>query len=66
LVGTGFVFSLQSQQQQQQQQHVQVYQATGQNDHYQWLNQGTMTLYNGVGMGSQEKYLRNPKVEVES
>jgi len=45
--GTGFVFSLRDQR---------IYRATGQNDHYQWLNQGTMTLFNGVGMGGQERF----------
>eukprot|EP01111_Echinosteliopsis_oligospora_P016418 TRINITY_DN681_c0_g1_i3.p1 TRINITY_DN681_c0_g1~~TRINITY_DN681_c0_g1_i3.p1 ORF type:complete len:289 (-),score=79.99 TRINITY_DN681_c0_g1_i3:38-904(-) len=33
-----------------------VYHATGLNDHYQWMNQDTATLFNGVGMGGQERY----------
>jgi len=45
--GNGFVFSFRDQK---------IYKATGINDHYQWLNQNTKTLFNGVGMGGQENF----------
>lgn len=33
-----------------------VHHSTGYNDHYQYLNKGTETLFNGVGMGGQTEY----------
>jgi len=33
-----------------------IYKTTGFNDHYQYLNQGTETLFNGIGMGGQMEY----------
>lgn len=34
-----------------------TYKATGRNDNYQYLNQGTETLFNGVGQGGQMEYV---------
>jgi len=45
--GSSFVFSLGDKK---------VYRPTGLNDHYQWLNQATKTLFNGVAMGGQENF----------
>jgi len=33
-----------------------VYHPTGYNDHYQYINQGTQTMFNGIGMGGQEGF----------
>jgi len=33
-----------------------AYHPTGYNDHYQYLNQGTQTMFNGIGMGGQEGF----------
>lgn len=33
-----------------------IYRATGRNDHYQYLNWGTQTLFNGVGQGGDQDY----------
>jgi len=33
-----------------------IYKPTGFNDHYQYLNQGTETLFNGIGMGGQTEF----------
>jgi len=50
--GSSFVFSLRS----SHSDNNKIYRATGLNDHYQWLNQGALTLFNGVGMGGQENF----------
>lgn len=51
--GSSFVFSLRGS---HGSENKKAYRVTGLNDHYQWLNQGTMTLFNGVGMGGQEHF----------
>lgn len=33
-----------------------IWKSTGINDHYQYLNHSTETLFNGVGQGGQIKY----------
>ncbi|XP_063052336.1 MTOR-associated protein MEAK7 [Engraulis encrasicolus] len=36
--------------------HMRVYTCTGYNQHYMYLNQGTQTMPNGLGMGGQHGY----------
>lgn len=47
-VASSFVFQLSPQ--------MKVFRATGYNSNYQYLNDATHTMFNGIGMGGQEGY----------